>query len=45
MTYPVDELSFNEIRTWGQSKITYLTVFMFGVNKEKYEEGGVKSYP
>ena len=35
----MDELSFKEIRTWGQSKITYLIVFMFGVNKEIYEGG------
>ena len=32
----MDELSFKEIRTWGQSKITYLTVLLFGVNKEKF---------
>ena len=39
LAYPMDELSFKEIKTWGQSKITYLIVFIFGVNKEKQEGG------
>ena len=33
LTYPVDEFSFKEMNTWGQSKISSYC-FVFGVNQE-----------
>ena len=37
--YQVDEFSFKEMKTWGQSKIY---CFVIGVNQENRETGGVQ---
>ena len=33
LIYPVDELPFKEMKTWGQSKISFY-YFVFDVNQE-----------